>query len=264
MTTTIYYFTGTGNSLAAAKKIAAGLEDCELVPIASLRNTLGDVTPQASRVGIIYPVQFWGLPEIVASFAGRLDLSHALYAFSVATQGSLGGSSALKQLNGILTKRQNRGLDAGFIVNMPVNSLYVNPPTGEKLGSVLAKADKKLTGIAGTIGRCEHRKLPYNPVMQMIHSVGHAWSISHNDDRSFTVNEKCISCGTCADICPVENIELTDGRPVWKHHCELCFGCIHLCPVKAIQRGSRTVKRPRYRNPAVSIGEFKAQTGKGN
>jgi flavodoxin len=30
MKTIIYYFTGTGNSLAAARKIAAVLEDCEL------------------------------------------------------------------------------------------------------------------------------------------------------------------------------------------------------------------------------------------
>ncbi|WP_324303303.1 hypothetical protein [Methanoculleus sp.] len=37
----IYYFTGTGNSLAAAKKIAAVLGGCEIVPIASLANTPG-------------------------------------------------------------------------------------------------------------------------------------------------------------------------------------------------------------------------------
>ena len=33
--TILYYFTGTGNSLAAARGIARGIENCELVSIAS-------------------------------------------------------------------------------------------------------------------------------------------------------------------------------------------------------------------------------------
>ncbi len=41
MRSVIYYFTGTGNSLAAAKKIAASLGETELVPIASFANTPG-------------------------------------------------------------------------------------------------------------------------------------------------------------------------------------------------------------------------------
>jgi hypothetical protein len=41
MKTIIYYFTGTGNSLAAAKGICTHLGDCELVSIASLAGTSG-------------------------------------------------------------------------------------------------------------------------------------------------------------------------------------------------------------------------------
>jgi len=265
MKTIIYYFTGTGNSLAAAKKIAAGLGDCELVPIASLANTKGDITPQADRVGIVHPVYFVGLPSIVASFAGRLDLSHSQYTFSVATQGDSGGSSAARQLDGILRKRQNHGLDAGFVVNMPGNYiLKYSPPEGVKREQILTKADKKLTDIAERIGRCEHR-LPYNPVMQLVHALSYNRIISrvHDKDQYFSAGNECTACGTCAAICPVGNIEIVDGKPVWKHHCEQCAGCIHLCPVKAIQGGPQMATRPRYKNPVVSIKEFKAQKGKG-
>lgn len=45
MKTAIYYFTGTGNSLAAAKKIVIALGDCEVVAITALRDTTG---PNAS------------------------------------------------------------------------------------------------------------------------------------------------------------------------------------------------------------------------
>jgi ferredoxin len=264
MKTIIYYFTGTGNSLAAAKKIAAGLEDCELVPIASLRNTTGDVTPQAGRIGIVYPVYDLGLPVIVASFAERLDLSHSQYTFSVATQNQVGGSSAIQQLDGVLKKRQNRGLDAGYVVNMPRNNILMHsPPVGMKRDQILTKADKKLADITGMVGRCEHRKLPYHFIVQLMHALLYNRFLSHvhNDDRKFSVNDKCTSCGTCAAICPVGNIELVNGKPIWRHHCELCVGCIHICPVKAIQGGPRTATRPRYRNPAVSIKELEAQQG---
>src|SRR5512145_2970545 len=126
MKTIIYYFTGTGNSLAAAKKIAAGLGDCDLVPIASLQNTAGEITPAADRVGIICPVYDAGIPLIVAEFAGRLNLSRSGYTFAVVTLGRI-GISALHQLDGILAKNRGQHLDAAFAVPMPGNF----PPVGK-------------------------------------------------------------------------------------------------------------------------------------
>ncbi len=90
MKTIIYYFTGTGNSLSAAKKISAVLGNCELIPIAPFQEKQGDIIPTADRVGIINPVYFAGLPLMVAEFAGRLDLSRATYVFSVVTYGDPG------------------------------------------------------------------------------------------------------------------------------------------------------------------------------
>ena len=260
MKTIIYYFTGTGNSLATAKKIAAVLGDCELVSIASLQKTKGTIVPQAERVGIICPVYFTGLPVMVAECAGRLDLSHTRYAFSVVTFGGSGASSALWQIDSILTKQQHRGLDAGFMVKMPGNYILMyGSPAGKKRENLLARADVQIADIAGAVGRSEKRKLPFSVLVRLVHSLAYPRFSSHvhEDDRKFTVSENCTSCGTCAAICPADNIELVEGKPVWKHHCELCCGCIHLCPVGAIQAGSRTATRQRYRNPSVSIPELK-------
>jgi hypothetical protein len=54
MKTIIYYFTGTGNSLAAAKSICTHLGDCDLVSIASLSGTSSEIQPGADRVGIVF------------------------------------------------------------------------------------------------------------------------------------------------------------------------------------------------------------------
>jgi flavodoxin len=63
MKTIIYYFTGTGNMLAAAKKIATVLADCELVPIASLQNIQEESFPERIRSGYSDGHEWHGLPE---------------------------------------------------------------------------------------------------------------------------------------------------------------------------------------------------------
>lgn len=75
-------------------------------------------------------------------------------------------------------------------------------------------------------------------------------------DKSFWINSNCNTCGICKSICPSKNIELKDGKPLWKHQCEQCLACIQWCPKQAIQYGKKTEKRKRYTNPYVSIKEL--------
>ncbi|MCK9592465.1 MAG: EFR1 family ferrodoxin [Methanoregula sp.] len=260
MKSIIYYFTGTGNSLTVAKKIAASHGDCELVSIASLQKTNGNIVPEAERVGIVCPVYFSGLPLMVASFAGCLDLTSVKYVFAVVTNGGGGGSAALRQFDSILRKRHGRRLDAGFAVTMPGNYILMySSPAGKEQEEILSKADKEIAEITGPVIRCERRDLPSSFVTRVLYTLIYPWFKSHvhADDKKFTVNDKCTSCGICVAICPAKNIELVEGKPVWKHNCELCCGCIHNCPVQAIQAGSKTEKRLRYRNPSVTIAELK-------
>lgn len=114
MKTVIYYFTGTGNSLAAATRIAASLGDTELVPIAAFRNTAARLAPGAGRVGIVCPVYFTGLPAMVAAFAEHLNLSGAEYIFSVVTHGGGGGAAALRQSTGSSGRRPDGDSMRGF------------------------------------------------------------------------------------------------------------------------------------------------------
>lgn len=265
MKTVIYYFTGTGNSLAAAKKIAALLGDCELVPIASLLNTPGQISPTADRVGIVCPVYDVGLPLIVADFAGRLDLSRSGYTFAVVTLGRI-GISALYLLNGIFTKTQGRKLDAAFAVPMPGNF----PPVGriaspEKQDLILASATIRLEEIVRLIDAgiiVPPGLSPASALMKFI-TYGSFSKNGHTLDREFSVSDSCTSCGTCVKICPVKNILLVKDRPSWLHHCELCCACLHFCPVEAIDLNmlQGTKGRGRYRHPDLKFGDMEAQRG---
>ncbi|MDN7013445.1 4Fe-4S ferredoxin [Methanoculleus sp. FWC-SCC3] len=263
MKTVIYYFTGTGNSLAAARKVAAALGETELVPIASLAITPGTITPDADRVGIVCPVYDCGVPVMVARFAERLDLSGTKYTFAVVTMGGM-GVSALHQLNRILRERQGRGLDAAFAVTMPGNfPPLARPPEGEKCEKILSKADKRFAEIAETIGSGRSVSPGFAPISGLVKALtyGPFAKGTHDASAAFSISDACTGCGTCARVCPTGNIEMPDDRPVWNQRCELCCACLHFCPTEAIQlhvmRGTKG--RGRYRHPDLTVADMEAQ-----
>jgi ferredoxin/flavodoxin len=265
MKTIIYYFTGTGNSLAAARKIAALLGDCGLVPIAVLKDTPGKIVPTADRVGIVCPVYDAGVPRIVAEFAERLDLSGAGYTFAIVTMGGT-GVSALHQLNKILMKGGGGKLDAAFAVKMPGNFPPVGrPPVGEKKDAILAAADKHLASIAYTIDQGIAVPPGFSPVSSLMRCLIYPpfFQNVHGMDKAFSVSDACTACGTCAKVCPVGNITLANDRPAWQHRCEYCCACLHFCPVEAIQLNvfQGTMGRGRYRHPDLKVDDMKAQRG---
>ena len=263
MKTVLYYFTGTGNSLSVAEGLCRRLGDCELVPLASVREAPGIIVPGADRVGIVTPVYFLGLPSLVAVFAGRLDLSRARYVFAMVTMGGSGGSAALRQLDGILRRGPGgRGLDAGFTVKMPGNYILMyEPPPGKRQEEILRDAERRVEEIADLVNRGHRGRLAWSPIASLVHRVMYPRFIAgvHDADRRFTADDRCSSCGVCAEVCPVGNIRLEGGRPSWQHRCEQCMACIHLCPTGAIQAGPKTEKRGRYHHPAVEIEALRGQ-----
>ena len=265
MKTVIYYFTGTGNSLAAAKQIAAVLGDCTLVPIASLAGTAGEIVPGGDRAGIVFPVYFTGLPAMVAAFAARLRFREGQYVFAIATYGGAGAASALRQLDGVLRQHAGRGTDAGFRVKMPGNYILMyESPQGNKQDALLAAAGEEIAKVAETVRDRRRQEPPHSIFEQLIHALMYRRFIGkvREKDRAFSVTDRCTGCGTCAGVCPADNIRLVQGRPAWQHACELCCACIHACPVQAIQAGTGTTKRKRYRNPAVTVADLKLREAK--
>jgi ferredoxin len=262
MKTIIYYFTGTGNSLAVAKGLCSRIGDCELIPIASLRMDPGPVVPDADRVGIVCPLYFFGLPAIVADFSRRLDLSKIGYAFSVVTMGGSGGPAALRQLDGILKEGPGRrGLDAGFFVRMPGNYILMYESLEqERIERTIQAANRRVEEIADMVKRGVRRKPGWSPFASFIHHLMNPWFIRgvHDADRKFSVDDRCTSCNTCVEVCPVGNIRLENGRPVWLHRCEQCMACIQTCPTNAIQ-AKKTEGRRRYRHPEIGVGMLKEQ-----
>lgn len=51
---------------------------------------------------------------------------------------------------------------------------------------------------------------------------------------AYKITDKCISCGACADVCPVQAI--TEGEAIYvvdENTCISCGACADTCPVGA-------------------------------
>ena len=69
--------------------------------------------------------------------------------------------------------------------------------------------------------------------------------------KKFYATDRCISCGKCAEVCPLSNIRLDGKKPVWSDHCTHCMACICRCPAQAIEYGKKSLGKPRYHFEAL-------------
>ncbi|ESP63101.1 Ferredoxin [Smithella sp. ME-1] len=256
METTIYFYTGTGNSFWTAKKLSGTLGNTELIPIPFSGD--GSIRPDSEKVGLIFPVHIWGVPTRVVAFLNRLETDSPKYYFAVAVNAGQ-VAATLIQLKMIL-KEKNINLAAGFSICMPSNYIpWGGAISPEKQQRKFEEALVKIQRIAASIRAKEERAPEKGPAWQNIFfSAIYRLSFPKvpEMDKAFWVDEKCSSCMICEKICPSQNISITGGKPIWQNHCEQCFACLQWCPEEAIQYGKGTTKKKRYHHPEIKLSDM--------
>lgn len=113
---------------------------------------------------------------------------------------------------------------------------------GEK-GDIERLEELGKTTASGSL--CGLGKTAANPVLSTIrhfreeyqaHLEGRCPSLKCRKLVAYTINDRCIGCTKCAQICPVEAI---DSNPYQKHEiqqdkCTKCDACRQVCPVDAV------------------------------
>lgn len=257
----LFYYTGTGNSLWAARRIAGELGDTAIVSIPDFKGDPGIVNGRT--VGIVFPVHMWGVPGRVLQFVASLKKTSPEYLFAVAVNGGQ-VANTLVQLRKECA-RLGLSLGSGIELTMPSNYIpWGGPGPMEEQVSRFVSAKTKIFEYIHVIQEKQTRSVQKGPTWQRIlFSMVYRMSFPYVNkmDRKFLADDKCTRCGTCEKVCPSGNIIMSEGKPVWKHRCEQCFACLQWCPARAIQYGNKTHLYERYHQPEVKLTDMVAPNG---
>jgi ferredoxin len=242
---TIFCFSSTGNSLYAAKKIVGEI-DGRVLPM----NDAGLAACDDDVIGFVFPSYFWGLPRMTERFIKALQIENRnAYVFTVVTYG--GGTPGLLGLTKSLLKQKGVTMQYGAYLKMVDNYIPMYKPKDSE--ALRQRIDKDLAKITEAIKRKERRRIPPGTVLN---KLMYKFLPGENSDMDFSVSETCTGCAICQKVCPAENIEMTDGRPVFLHKCEHCMGCLQNCPALAIEWKQKTVGTARFRNAGVTLNDL--------
>lgn len=264
MKTTLYYFTGTGNSLWFAKQMQEHILDCKIKSIPEAIDK-GQLAVEEESIGIVTPLYFFGLPEVVLRFIKESDLSTTRYTFIVVTHGGppIIEGGVIEQTEALMEEKDMR-LDASFMQWMPGNFIvWYGALPGFIQNFLLKYAERRASQIAKIVSNGGSRRERGNPLVTRTIAQKEYPKWLNNlsaADEGFWATDACNACGICEKVCPVKNVRFQNGTPQWQHTCQQCMACIQYCPNEAIQYKKVTQNRKRYRNPHIMVSEIMRQS----
>ena len=247
----IYCYSGTGNCLDIAKNIARELGDTDIVMMR--RAPAMPDARGAKRVGFIFPCYAGGLPGGVEETMNAITVDPVSYKFAVCSCSAYPGTG-LSIADGIfhLDYWQVLSHQCSCIWLFP-HTLMVPPLSPE---GAQERSEREAKRIGQEVKALKRTETPpkANPLNKAESS---AWpKLSKRKAKQFAVSSMCVGCGTCAKVCPKDNIRMIDGKPQFGTDCLQCLACLQYCPQEAISLGKVTQKREHYHNPNVTADDL--------
>ena len=236
----IMQFSGTGNTYLISKMIQDNLINknhiVDLYPIEKITD-VNSLKKAYDMIGIGYPIYGSDTPKIVNDLIEELSSKDCNKAFIYCTQLMYSGDGAAYVAKKLKIK--------GFIIrqlahfNMPNNitdflRFFSNKHNYKRLNKrkqrqvkrFVKKIDenkKSLKGmnfISNLLGLVQ--RIPFQKYEKSIY------------DHSIKIENSCILCKKCIDLCPVDNFKVEDNKLVENNRCILCYRCINHCPTNSL------------------------------
>ena len=254
----LYYFSGTGNSIAIIRELQKHLKDIELKPIARYLDN-AEINDDSEVMGFIVPTYYMDIPDIVKDFTKKLSIKKDAFIFAVIHYGITPGR-AFHSLHELLSENGAK-LNAGFGIALPDNSIALKTPIREQ-PEMHALMPRTVENISSMV--LEQRSVPLpgsnSSLLVVKGRVGSFVLRKIFGTERKRVTSDCTHCGICERVCPVNNITVSDENVSFGDKCADCFACIHWCPEKAIRYGILKVNsKSHYTNPAVCAADIMAQ-----
>ena len=248
----ILCFSGTGNSKYVAQRIADALGDEILNLNDRIKASDTSTVETGERLIIVTPTYAWRIPRVVRDWLLKTKLHGAKQACFVMTCGSEIGN-ADKYNRDLCVEKGLVCMGTAQIV-MPENYIAMfSAPQADEAREIVAKAEPS---IDRAIAAIQHNQ-PFAPTRNNLYDRFMSGPVNLIFYKFFvnadalTVSDACIGCRQCAKRCPMNNVTLKDGKPVWGKNCTHCMACICYCPKEAIEYGKKSVGQPRYHFEAL-------------
>lgn len=247
----ILYFSATGNTRYIAEELARLLGDevLDLCPRIKAQNyeTIYSEKPFV----LCAPTYVCAPPAFFIRYIEAIELSGNPDVYFVSTSGGYSGISGA--VMGRIIRKKGLHYMGWAEFKMPPNYIANKPhhlPEESVIRERIDQASQEAATVAEAIRarqtlKARHIWLLEHLIEAPLHPV--LSRMGHRVD-GFLASDHCISCGICAKSCPLNIIQMQDGKPVWRGTtCAHCMACIQNCPVEAIEFGSITQGRKRYR-----------------
>ncbi|HHV42179.1 MAG TPA: 4Fe-4S binding protein [Clostridiaceae bacterium] len=243
----VFYFSGTGNSSFVAKCIATSIED-ELISINEVIKEGREAVYHSPNCPLVFvtPTYCWRIPRVVEQFIRETEFVSNKKAYFILTCGSETGN-AVKYVRKLC---QDKGFKLqGFAdLIMPENyTALFTCPEPQEATAIVARAYNNLQILIEYIRQDQAFPL-YRAKKKFLSYLTPPYYALIVKAKKIRVSEDCVACGKCVEVCPLDNVIMTDAnnKIFFGDNCTHCMACINTCPTYAIDYGRRTKGKHRY------------------
>lgn len=239
---TLLYFSPAGTTMDCGRNVAEGLDffDTASIDLMKWYQKRKPLSFCANEVVILaFPVYYGRLPQPAAAIFECLR-GQQTPCILLAVYGNNRYGDALAEMMDLSKKAGLVPIGAAALLAQ--HSLYGAIASG--------RPDKKDRQEAQDFGKSMKEALKEGP--KPLFSVPGA--VPTGEVKSVLLgpigDEKCISCGICAEICPTKAIDEKNPKETSADKCILCTACIHHCPT-----GARAIRDASFQEMLQNLAE---------
>ncbi|MCR4867252.1 MAG: EFR1 family ferrodoxin [Lachnospiraceae bacterium] len=239
---------GTGNSRYAAELFCREYDKDAIAYTIEDDDVLKAVN-SADVIVFSYPVQFSTVPKIMRDFVtNNKELWRNKKIFVIATMGLFSGDGA--GMLGRLLESYGAEVIGGLHLKMPdsiADEKALKRPL-EKNKELVIQAEQKIKECVRQLKEGHPPLEGMGLLYRLAGFFGQRLYFGHKTKKYSSKlkidKEKCIGCGKCEKLCPMENIVIVGQKAVSGDRCTMCYRCINKCPEQAITLlGKRVIEQ---------------------